>query len=148
MFCRPFRKEVLVPAHHKRVSLLTVTHNRHALFTVFINLLQFCSALEGTCVTIFSGGCEVVCPLLFSIHQLCPGCNLHIKLILFIHWELPDPPKPTAAQQHLNIWTATTPECSGQAWYTVMTLLINVMIVMNSHKIQMLAKMTRDTVPH
>ncbi len=128
-------------------GVATYSYSQQACIVNRIHKLD-CLGVD-VCNSIFSGGCEVVCPLLFSIHQLCPGCNLHIKLFLFIHWELPDPPEPTAAQQHLNIWTATTPECSGQAWYTVMTLLINVVIVIDGHKIRMLAKvMTRDTVPH
>lgn len=51
MFFRPFRKKVLVPGRHKRVSPPTVTHNRHALFIFHKVVTQLCSALEGTCVT-------------------------------------------------------------------------------------------------
>lgn len=40
--CRPFKKEVLVPGRHKRVSPPTVTHNRHALFMIFVKLLHSC----------------------------------------------------------------------------------------------------------
>lgn len=67
--------------------------------------------------SILSGGPEVIGHLFLSANQLGPSCDLHLKLLPFFYRELPDPTEPPAVGRHPNSWTATTPECHGQAWY-------------------------------